>query len=124
MSTEAGYGGGRGFPHLERGFLVDGHPAVGKPMPQPDVDGVPLDQLMGDGFALVADHDVSVPAEVAWLDPQVVTVPAGVLPPGLIDDGKVAIVRPDRYVAAVSADVAAVARQLADIAGVTDRRST
>ena len=117
VSTEAGYGGGRGFPHLEHGFLVDGHSAVGKPMPQPLVGDTRLDELMGDGFAPVGEHRLTVPDELAWLDPQVVTVPPTVLPPGLIDEGRVAIVRPDRYVAAVTTDLEAAGRVLGEIAG-------
>lgn len=117
LSTDAGYGGGRPFPHLEHGFLLAGHPAVGKPMPQPDIEGTPLDRLMGDGFALVAAEPFDVPSKAAWLDPQVVVAPADAFPHDLIGNGRVVIVRPDRYVAAVADDLAAAGARLAEIAG-------
>ena len=72
---------------------------------------------MGDGVALVATHEFEVPAEAAWLDPQVVVVPDGALPPGLAGHGEVVVVRPDRYVAAVTTDLAATGAELGLIAG-------
>lgn len=116
VSTEAGYGGGRPFPHLEHGFIDGDHPLVGRPMPQPRIDGTPLDESMGDGFALVASTSFDVPAEAAWMHATTVTVPADALPRGALDDGHIAVVRPDRYVAAVTDDLAAAATRLRDIA--------
>ena len=55
--------------------------------------------------------------ELAAFDPQVVVAPADAFPHDLIGDGRVVIVRPDRYVAAVSDDIATAAARLAEIGG-------
>jgi 3-(3-hydroxy-phenyl)propionate hydroxylase len=91
-------------------MLYGDHPAVGRQLPQPMVDGHPLDQLLGRDFALIVD-DPTVLAEVGpqWADlATVVAVPAGILPLTLPPGGAV-IVRPDRYVAAVAHDAAELA---------------
>ena len=108
---EAGYGGGREFPHLEAGFRADDSRAVGRPFPQPLVEnGVGFDRWLGDGLALVTTSDTVLPADVVqrWCDIGARRVDA--TPerfPGLVAPGSVVIVRPDRYVAAVTTDLAA-----------------
>lgn len=101
----AAYGGDRPFPHLEHGLFHGEDVMVGHQLGQPNVAGVPLDELLGDGFAIVAD-DPGVPERAAalWGDlAEVVVVPAGTLPFALPDGGAV-VVRPDRYIAAVATD--------------------
>jgi 3-(3-hydroxy-phenyl)propionate hydroxylase len=107
---DAAYGGSRPFPILRGGILFGDHPAVGRQLPQPRIDGRPLDELLGDGFALVVD-DAAVAADLdaRWLDlGRVVEVPAAMMPMTLPTGGAV-IVRPDRYVAAVAHDAAELA---------------
>ena len=106
---DAAYGGNRPFPHLTTGLVLGDHPAVGRQLPQPLVDGARLDELLGDGFALLVD-DPATAADVAgdWDSDRVdlgrvVVVPAGTVPTVLPAGGAV-IVRPDRYVAAVARD--------------------
>jgi 3-(3-hydroxy-phenyl)propionate hydroxylase len=103
----AAYGGGRPFPILEHGVRVGDHPAVGRQMPQPTIDGRPLDELLGPGFAVIVDGDDLVDAATArWGDlASIVVVPIGTMPLTLPPGGAV-IVRPDRYVAAVAHDAA------------------
>ncbi len=48
---DAAYGGSRPFPILRHGMLFGDHPSVGRQLPQPTVDGQPLDELLGTGFA-------------------------------------------------------------------------
>jgi len=101
-SLGAGYGGGRKPPYLRHGLLVGDHPAVGRQLPQPSVDGWPLDDLLGSGFAvLVRSRVVAIDVEDR-LRPfgRVVEVPDGVLDHLLGVEGAI-VVRPDRYVAAV-----------------------
>jgi 3-(3-hydroxy-phenyl)propionate hydroxylase len=102
---DAAYGGGRPFPLLEHGIRVGDHPAVGRQLPQPTIDGLPLDELLGPGFAVVTDSESLVEAaRVAWGRlASVVVVPVGTMPLALPPGGAV-IVRPDRYVAAVAHD--------------------
>jgi len=102
---DAAYGGSRPFPILRDGMLHGDHPAVGRQLPQPSVDGQPLDELLGTGFAIVVD-DTSVLADLdeRWADLALtVELPAGSIPMTLPPGGAV-IVRPDRYVAAVAHD--------------------
>ena len=100
-ALESGYGGGRSFPHLEAGCVTGDHPRVGHPFPQPIVDGVGFDHLLGDGWAAVttADTEPDLPAGVR----RVVADPAHF--PGLVEPGVAVLVRPDRYVAAVTDDL-------------------
>ena len=74
-------------------------------MPQPLVDGVALDELIGPGFGVVTDDaEVAARAVERWGDlAEVVRVPTGRLE-GVLPPGGAIIVRPDRYVAAVAAD--------------------
>ena len=107
---DAAYGGSRPFPILQHGMLYGDHPAVGRQLPQPTVDGHRLDELLGRDFAIVVD-DPSVLAEAGptWDGlATVVEVPAGILPLTLPPGGAV-IVRPDRYVAAVAHDATELA---------------
>ena len=111
---DAAYGGSRPFPSLRHGLVVGDHPAVGRQLPQPSVEGRRLDDLLGTGFAIVVD-DASIAAGVAdGLDPRwariatTVQVPSATLPFALPPAGCV-IVRPDRYVAAVCLDAAELA---------------
>lgn len=101
---DAAYGGGRPFPHLTTGLLHGDHPAVGRQVHQPVIDGTPLDDLLGDGFAIVVD-DARTAGSVRddWSGlATIVEVPAGTLP--TLPQGGAVIVRPDRYVAAVATD--------------------
>ena len=104
---DAAYGGGRPFPILEHGLRVGDHPAVGRQLPQPTLEGTPLDELLGSGFAVVTDNEVyGMDMAARWGDlAAVVVVPAGTMPLALPPGGAV-IVRPDRYVAAVAHDLA------------------
>ena len=50
VGLDAGYGGGRGFPTLGEGVLVGSGGRIGKPLPQPVIDGRWFDDRLGDGF--------------------------------------------------------------------------
>lgn len=117
FDTAAGYGGGRPFPHLEGGIRVGDHPAVGHPMPQPTVDGTPLDRLLGNGFALLSTSPLEIDAATAttWdrLGGSIVVVDDPAVA-AIARPDQVIVVRPDRYVAAVADDVAETTRALAD----------
>lgn len=105
---EAGYGGGRRPPQLEHGLITGDHPLVGRQLPQPTVDGATLDDLLGDGYAVLvrshaaAGHDV-VAGDRLRPYVRIVGLPDGVLDQLLPPEGAV-VVRPDRYVAAVVAE--------------------
>lgn len=105
VGLESGYGGGRPFPYLQAGVLAGGHPRVGKPFPQPMVDGHRFDDLLGQGFSVVATDPATVPVAVSEamdaLGGSVVQLPDSPLVDFVPDGGSV-IVRPDRYVAAVA----------------------
>jgi 3-(3-hydroxy-phenyl)propionate hydroxylase len=104
---DAAYGGGRPFPILEHGIRVGDHPAIGRQVPQPTIEGQPLDDLLGSGFAVIVDgQDLVDAATTRWGDlASIVVVPVGTMPLALPPGGAV-IVRPDRYVAAVAHDAA------------------
>ncbi len=115
---EAGYGGGREFPHLEDGFRSGDHPAVGRPLPQPtDADGG-FDRHLGTGIALVTTAATDVPADLlrSWerIGARRVDTTAHRFP-GIVEPGAVVIVRPDRYVAAVTDDLATTTEELATL---------
>jgi hypothetical protein len=91
-------------------MVIGDHPSAGRQLPQPTIDGQPLDVLLGTGFAIVVD-DMSVLADLdeRWGDlARIVELPAGSLPMTLPAGGAV-IVRPDRYVAAVAHDATELA---------------
>ena len=109
-SYESGYGGGRSFPHLEAGLVDGSHPRTGHPFPQPLVAGTLFDERLGDGWALVG---ATTPVLGLWATigaRAVATDPDAF--PGLLDDGVVIIVRPDRYVAAVTTDLDMTTKRL------------
>jgi 3-(3-hydroxy-phenyl)propionate hydroxylase len=113
---DAGYGGGRPFPSLTTGLLAGDHPAVGRQLPQPRIEGRLLDELLGTGFAVLIDADATTsgpdadPGDV--VDQDDVTAAWGGIAttvavrtsdlPGVLPAGGAVIVRPDRYVAAVA----------------------
>jgi 3-(3-hydroxy-phenyl)propionate hydroxylase len=100
---DAAYGGKRPFPHLTTGLLYGDHPAVGRQVHQPLIDGTRLDDLCGSGFAIIVDDPRTAEAvadDWAHLG-AIVVVPVGTVPSALPPGGAV-IVRPDRYVAAVA----------------------
>jgi 3-(3-hydroxy-phenyl)propionate hydroxylase len=113
VATEAGYGGERPFPHIEAGLTDGDHHAVGHQLPQPEVDGAPLDDQLGNGFALVRSRSSDTPLPSLWAGVgarEVVVGPEAL--PGLLTDEATVIVRPDRYVAAVTDDLEATTRRL------------
>ncbi len=115
-SLGAGYGGGRRPPYLRHGLIVGDHPAAGRQLPQPHVDGRPLDDLLGSGYAmLVRSAAVAGPFEDR-LRPygRVVEIPDGVLDHLLVADGAI-VVRPDQYVAAVADDATELEGSLATV---------
>jgi 3-(3-hydroxy-phenyl)propionate hydroxylase len=113
---DSGYGGGRPFPHLEHGLRWGDHPAVGRQLPQPSIDGELLDERLGDWFAVIVDDPATVPDDLeGWAGPALpVVVPPGTLD-GVLPAGGAVVVRPDRYVAAVADRGAALQRCLDDL---------
>ena len=114
-SAEAGYGGGRPAPHVEAGVVDGDHAGTGRPCPQPRVDGRPLDELLGAGFAVLSAAPVDLPPALTTIGARAVVLPAHELPRGWFDDApatRAAIVRPDRVVATVTDDLAAAAERL------------
>ena len=119
---EAGYGGGRPFPHLESGFRSGAARAVGRPFPQPVDEGGGFDRRLGPGFALVTTADTHLPPDTlaAWEGIGTRRVDAD--PdhfPGLVEPDTVVVVRPDRYVAAVTDDLVGTTAELASLGLVT-----
>jgi 3-(3-hydroxy-phenyl)propionate hydroxylase len=113
-ATDAGYGGGRPFPHLEHGLVFGDHPSVGHPLPQPTVDGTRLDDLLGPGFALIGEPTaVTDETEAVWnrLAANHLTVDHPAIAAIHADD-EIIVVRPDRYVAAVTRDLDDVTSRL------------
>jgi len=110
VSTESGYGGGRGRPRIRTGVVDASHSAAGHPIPQPIIDGARLDHLLGTGFAVVSESPVDLPSELAVLGASTVEVPPDALP--LTDAGRAVVVRPDRIVASVTDDILATSRGL------------
>jgi 3-(3-hydroxy-phenyl)propionate hydroxylase len=130
-ALDAAYGGSRPFPILRHGMVHGDHPAVGRQLPQPTLDGQPLDKLLGTGFAIVVDaatDPADIVVDARWGDlARIVPVPVASMPMTLPPAGAV-IVRPDRYVAAVCHDatefVAASDALLAHLSAPSTRRST
>jgi 3-(3-hydroxy-phenyl)propionate hydroxylase len=106
---DAAYGGDRPFPILRHGMVHGAHPAVGRQLPQPTLEGRPLDETLGTGFAILVDGAANpgdIVVDARWNDlARVIEVPAASMPMTLPSKGAV-IVRPDRYVAAVCHDAA------------------
>jgi 3-(3-hydroxy-phenyl)propionate hydroxylase len=121
-SVESGYGGGREFPHIDRGIVDGDHSAVGNPIPQPMVDGVFLDDLIGDGFALISVRPIPDDSAAPWqqIGARMVTLDPSTLP-GLLDEHTVVVVRPDRYVAAVTTDLDSTTGRLLDLLHSTNQ---
>ncbi len=120
-ALRAGYGGGRKPPYLRHGLIAGEHPFVGRQLPQPMVDGAPLDDLLGSGYAvLVRSPEIARPIEDRLgAFGRVVVLPAGVLDQLLGADGAV-VVRPDRYVAAVADDPTELQQLIALVLPPTD----
>ncbi len=118
--TAAGYGGDRPFPHLEHGLLDGAHPAVGRQVPQPTIDGAPFDDRLGDHFTLLGRRPIDPGLMRWWSDrgADSLVVEAGLFD-GLLEGDNTVIVRPDRYVAAVTHDLAATSSNLAPHFGAT-----
>lgn len=94
------YGGQRPFPTLEHGLLVGRHPLVGHQAPDIELDdGQRFDEAVGDGFAVVVPRgtDLAPTAITRWRNLGAVVL-TGAVP---FAEGSV-VVRPDRYIAAVS----------------------
>src|SRR5262249_11369160 len=101
---DAGYGAGRPFPFHEDGMVVTGpdagQRAVGRPLPMPTVDSTRLDLRIGSGFGVVARSDPrsAVDDTVAkqWDELGTAWVAVGDDPwlVGIVDDDRIAIVRP------------------------------
>lgn len=124
-SLDAAYGGSRPFPHLEHGMVAGDHPWIGRQLRQPTIDGWPLDELLGDGFALlIAEHGdrPDLPAPLAPLV-RIVELPATTFGDPLAPGGAV-LVRPDRYVAARAADRADVPALVEWLSGQLNVRSS
>ncbi len=125
FDTAAGYGGGRPFPHLETGVRVGEHRSLGRPLPQPTIDGVRLDDRLGDSFALVCAQEPSMSADTVatWrrLGASTVVVDDPALA-AIAAPGQTIVVRPDRYVAAVTDDLDATSAALAALLHLTDEQ--
>ncbi len=106
-NTAAGYGGGRPFPILTDGVLLQGHHSVGRQIANPVLtDGQRLDAALGDGFSFVTspgrrDHvEALAGTRFAKCGANVVTAEPEQFPFTLGPNTAV-FVRPDRTVAAV-----------------------
>lgn len=111
----AGYGGDRPFPHLADGLVWGDHPAVGRQLPQPSVG---WDTRLGEGWAVLA-HDGAGEAAAGALGVRLV-LPTDEELTDLVGATGGVIVRPDRYVAAVTAsgdELRAAALGLTSLAG-------
>ena len=121
-ALESGYGQ-RPFPHLERGVIDGDNGTVGRPLPMPVGDRALISAVGKSWTLLTCDVDVEVPAIWADIGAAVARVPADAYP-GLVEPGMTMIVRPDRYVAAVSADLAGASRRLAQQMGTAAPSAT
>jgi 3-(3-hydroxy-phenyl)propionate hydroxylase len=112
VDLDSAYGGQRPFPHLTAGFVTGAHPFVGRQVPNPRLpDGARLDDVLGDGFAVVLPAATASEFEGAALDRWrtlgAVVVEAPVSP--IAGSAGAIVVRPDRYIAAVADDAATFA---------------
>ncbi len=118
-STAAGYGGGRPFPHLEHGMVLGEHPMAGRPVPQLSIGDVAIpDQQLGLGFAVVSAPTNPPGAHArAWWAKQGATFVEADRAGDFADleaNSVTLVVRPDRYVAAVSDELDATTRWAAE----------
>ncbi len=97
-ALDSGYGQ-RPFPQLSGATFVGAHPLVGGVLPAPRT---PVEPLPDSWLALSGDEhaDASRPMCAALRS---ITVPSTAYP-GLLDDGALAVIRPDRRIAAVTHD--------------------
>ncbi|MEM7094285.1 MAG: FAD-dependent monooxygenase [Actinomycetota bacterium] len=107
-ALDSGYGQ-RSFPKLSGPLFEPGHPCVGGMLP---AAAVPLDPLPN-GWLVLTSTSIDVPA---LLPAKPIVVPDGCFP-GLVDAHHSVVVRPDRHIAAVTADLAQTTRRLAPFAG-------
>ena len=98
-ALESGYGQ-RPFPKLTGAGFEPGHPLVGGVLPAPAIEIDPLP----DGWKLLTTGALDLTEEWRSIDAAAINVPAAAYP-GLLDDGAVMVVRPDRHIAAVSHDL-------------------
>lgn len=93
------------IPPLRRGPLVARGRLSGQLVPQPRVDGVPFDEVLGDGFSVVSAGSPSpeLQAVARQLEARVVPAPAELLPWLRRGRATAVLLRPDRVVLA-SAD--------------------
>lgn len=119
VATEAGYGGGRPFPHLEHGLITGDHPLVGRQLPQPTIDGQPLDELLGTGFALVVATPDVVSGEVrealASVGGRIVDLGGHLDALPVLPASGAIVVRPDRIIAAVCEDASVLSAAVAEL---------
>jgi 3-(3-hydroxy-phenyl)propionate hydroxylase len=107
-ALESGYGQ-RPFPQLAGTMFVGGHVRVGSVLPVLRADVTVPDE----GWRLIQVGDpCDVPAFWSDLEASVVQVPDGAFP-GLAGEGETVIVRPDRYIAAVTSDLAESTEEIA-----------
>lgn len=145
VDDSAGYGGSREAPYLEHGILrptgtddtLTGRLFVQPRIVDDDGNARRLDDLVGGGFALFARScplAALAPQTVAFLDrigAQVLAIPRereiGRLLAPYIDDGRIVVVRPDRYVFTVARgieDLEAALATLRDMLALSpDRRA-
>ena len=110
---QSAYGGHRPFPHLEAGMVTGDHPLVGRQAGNPFVGGRRLDEHVGAGFAVVVPaRDRFAGSALATWERLGATVAETDALTGVAGDAAV-VIRPDRYVAAVCADAAALERDTA-----------
>ena len=110
-ALESGYGRRR-FPSLEHGLIDGDHPAVGRPLVQRARDRN-LTVSATNGWVLIrgASDVGGVPEVWSRIGAEVSNVAAGSYP-DLLGPGITVIVRPDQYVAAVTADLDSTSSRL------------
>lgn len=97
VDPESGYGGARPQPFIESGVVTGDDPRVGHQFWHHPAVSEAVTHL-GASFAVVANDEIDIPAQLADLGARLVVAPEAT-------GGTYAVVvRPDRYVAAVAAD--------------------